>query len=79
MAFRIQDQSMKPTQLQKSVRQGDFISPKLFDATLGDLFEVLDCRGRSGDVNGEYLTYLRFADDTSIEVMTLGSHQHHAQ
>ncbi|CAK1589757.1 unnamed protein product [Parnassius mnemosyne] len=63
MAIRVQNQSTKPIQLQRGVRQGDVISPKLFTAALEDVFKLLDWKGYAINVNGEYITHLRFADD----------------
>ncbi|KAL0871711.1 hypothetical protein ABMA27_004222 [Loxostege sticticalis] len=44
-------------------RQGDVISPKLFTAALEDVFKLLDWSGLGININGEYITHLRFADD----------------
>ncbi|CAK1600454.1 unnamed protein product [Parnassius mnemosyne] len=63
MAIRVQNQSTKPIQLQRGVRQGDVISPKLFTAALEDVFKLLDWKGYGININGEYITHLRFADD----------------
>ncbi|CAK1580164.1 unnamed protein product [Parnassius mnemosyne] len=38
-------------------------SPKLFTAALEDAFKLLDWKGYGININGEYITHLRFADD----------------
>jgi hypothetical protein len=53
------------------VRQGDVISPKLFTAALEDMFKLLDWRGYGININGEYMTHLRFADDIVVMAETL--------
>ncbi|CAH2208700.1 jg18087, partial [Pararge aegeria aegeria] len=52
----------------RRVRQGDVISPKLFTAALEDVFKRLDRNELGININDEYITQLRFADD----VDTLG-------
>ncbi|XP_052737833.1 putative uncharacterized transposon-derived protein F52C9.6 isoform X1 [Bicyclus anynana] len=71
MSVRIQDQTTRPIQLQRGVRQGDVISPKLFTAALEDVFKLLDWDGLGININGEYITQLRFADDVVIMAQTL--------
>ncbi|CAG4942909.1 unnamed protein product [Parnassius apollo] len=71
MAIRVQNQSSKPIQLQRGVRQGDVISPKLFTAALEDVFKLLDWKGYGININGEYITHLRFADDIVIMAESL--------
>ena len=53
----------KKIPIKKGVRQGDTISPKLFTATLEDIFRNLEWDNKGINVNGEYLSNLRFADD----------------
>lgn len=36
-----EDHSSKPIQIERGVRQGDIISPKLFNQTLEDIFKKL--------------------------------------
>ena len=49
--------------IEKGVRQGDTISPKLFTACLESIFRKMDWEGKGININGEYLNHLRFADD----------------
>ena len=49
--------------INRGVRQGDPISPKLFTATLEDMFRKLNWENRGIMVDGELLSHLRFADD----------------
>jgi hypothetical protein len=49
--------------IQRGVRQGDTISPKLFNAGLEEVFRRLAWDGRGVNINGEKLNNLRFADD----------------
>ena len=52
--------------IEKGVRQGDTISPKLFTASLESIFRKTDWEEMGINVDGEYLTNLRFADDITI-------------
>ncbi|CAG4942862.1 unnamed protein product [Parnassius apollo] len=71
MAFEVQNQSSKPIQLQRDVRLGDFISPKLFTAALEDVFKLLDWKEYGIDINGEYITHLLFSDDILLMAESL--------
>ena len=53
----------EPFKLQKGVRQGDCISPKLFTACLEQVFRKLDWEERGIKIDGEAFNNLRFADD----------------
>ncbi|MBF2449421.1 reverse transcriptase family protein [Listeria seeligeri] len=66
MTVQIQDQRTRPIRLHRGVRQGDVISPKLFTNAMEDVFKTLDWIGRGVNVNGEYISHLRFADDMVI-------------
>ncbi|KAI8420370.1 hypothetical protein MSG28_008887 [Choristoneura fumiferana] len=71
MSVRLHDQSTKPIPLQRGVRQGDVIAPKLFTVALEDAFKVLDWKGRGININGGYFTRLRFADDIVVMAETM--------
>lgn len=49
--------------IEKGVRQGDTISPKLFTAVLEEIFRKLNWEKKGININGEKLNNLRFADD----------------
>ena len=46
--------------IKRGVRQGDAISPKLFTATLENIFRRLNWENKGVKIDGEFL---RFADD----------------
>ena len=50
----------------RGVKQGDPMSPKLFTAALEEAFRNIDWSDKGILVDGEYLNYLRFADDILI-------------
>ncbi|KAG1665093.1 Transmembrane protease serine 2 [Nymphon striatum] len=52
--------------LEKGVRQGDSISPKLFTAFLENVFRGLNWTSNGIPINGDRLTNLRFADDVVL-------------
>ena len=53
--------------IERGVRQGDPISPKLFTSLLEDIFQELDWESKYGiKLNGFRLTNLRFADDVVL-------------
>ena len=52
-----------PINLRRGVRQGDTIPPKIFTATLEDIFKILEWGAKGVNINGEQLNNLRFADD----------------
>lgn len=49
--------------LNKGVRQGDPISPKLFTAAIEKVFKQLNWDEKGMKIDGAYLSHLRFADD----------------
>ena len=52
-----------PIQIKRGVRQGDCISPLLFNAALQLVFDELDWQNKGVNVDGKKLSHLRFADD----------------
>ncbi|WP_419894688.1 reverse transcriptase domain-containing protein, partial [Proteus faecis] len=71
ISVRGQEQSTKAIPLQRGVRQGDVISSKLFTAALKDDFKLLEWKGCGININGEYITHLRFADDIVVMAESL--------
>jgi hypothetical protein len=71
MFVQVQNQETKPVPLHRGVRQGDVISPKLFTNAMEDMFKTLNWKGRGININGEYISHLRFADDIVIMAETL--------
>ena len=57
------DRDSEIFRIERGVRQGDTISPKLFNAALEQVFRQLDWENAGIVVNGERLNHLRFADD----------------
>ena len=49
--------------INRGVRQGETISPKLFTATLESIFRRLIWENKGVKVDGEFLSNLHFADD----------------
>ena len=52
--------------IDRGVRQGDTMSPKMFTAAMEDIFRKLPLDERGFNVDGEKLTDLRFADDVAL-------------
>ncbi|NNK28772.1 MAG: reverse transcriptase family protein, partial [Flavobacteriaceae bacterium] len=52
--------------IKKGVRQGDTISPKLFTASLEEIFKHIDWENKGIKIQGENLNHLKFADDIVI-------------
>jgi len=53
-------------QVERGVRQGDTISPKLFNAVLQLVFNKIDFKAKGININGRKLNHLRFADDIAL-------------
>ena len=60
----------QPIFIKRGVRQGDTISPKLFIAALENIFRGLNWERKGININGSYLSHLRFADDIVILAKT---------
>ena len=52
-------------QNKKRSKTGDTISPNIFKAAMEDIFRKLDLE-QKGNIDGEWLTNLRFADDVAL-------------
>jgi hypothetical protein len=52
--------------IQRGVRQGDPLSPKLFTAVLEEVFKKMEWMNYGMRINGVQLTHLRFADDIVV-------------
>lgn len=62
----------KTFKIERGIRQGDTISPKLFTATLEYAFKSLNWDNIGIKVDGEYLNHLRFADDIVLMADNIG-------
>ncbi|KAJ2938173.1 hypothetical protein O0L34_g18513 [Tuta absoluta] len=56
----------KDIKIERGVRQGDPLSPKLFIAVLENIFKKLNWSQKGIRINGHLLNHLRFADDIVI-------------
>ena len=52
-------------EVRRGVRQGDTLSPNMFNSGLEQAFKSLDWQDKGININGERLNHLRFADDIS--------------
>ncbi|GBP08998.1 Putative uncharacterized transposon-derived protein F52C9.6 [Eumeta japonica] len=59
-----------PFKIQKSVKQGDPLSPKLFSAVLEMTFKSFEWQNLCLNIDGRTLTHLRFADDIVLFAKT---------
>lgn len=59
----------------KGVRKGDVIYPKLFTNAMEDAYKLLEWKGSSSsiiiNINSEYITHNRFADDIVVMAESL--------
>ena len=60
------DKESNKFQIQKGVRQGDTLSPILFNDGLEQVFRMLKWDNKGISINGDKLNHLRFADDTVL-------------
>lgn len=61
--------------IERGIRQGDTMSPKLFTAVLEHALKQLNWQNKGINIDGEYLHHLRFADDVVITTDNLGEAQ----
>ena len=66
MLIRAQEQCTEAISVKRGVRHRDVISPKLYTATLEDTLKQLEWKGLCININGEYITHLRFADEVVV-------------
>jgi len=57
------DKCGPPFPIERGVKQGDPLSPNLFNCILQEVFKNLDWEGKGIKIHGNHLTNLRFADD----------------
>lgn len=65
-AMVITDIEGEKFEIRKGVRQGDPLSSILFNIALEEVFRKLDWEGRGLNINGSWLSNLRFADDVVV-------------
>ena len=66
----------EPFAIERGVRQGDPISPKLFNAVIGEIFKKADL-DNGINIDGERLQNLRFADDVVLVTKTTKEMEEH--
>ena len=65
--IHIENDVSKAIQIERGVRQGDTISPKMFTAAMEEIFKKLNLQDRGIKIVGEKLIDLqRFADDVTL-------------
>ena len=64
--IHIDNDISKAFRIERGVRQGDTLSPKMFTAAVEDIFQKANLEERGININGEMLTDLRFADDVAL-------------
>ena len=60
----------------RGLRQGDPISPKLFTATIQNLFKNAQLEEKGINIDGEKLSNLRFADDVALTTEDVRDMEH---
>ncbi|KAG7301234.1 hypothetical protein JYU34_014132 [Plutella xylostella] len=64
------DQSGPKFNIEKGVKQGDSISPKLFNSVLEHIFKKCNWQKKGININGKYMSNIRFADDIALFAST---------
>ena len=64
--IHIDKDTSKPIKINRGIRQGDTVSPKIFTAAMEGVFQSMDIKDKGINIDGEYLTDLRFADDVAL-------------
>ena len=65
--IHLENDVSKPIHINRGVRQGETISPKIFTAAIEEeVFKKLNLEKKGINVDGEWLTDLRFADDVAL-------------
>ncbi len=65
------DKKGEEFKIEKGIRQGEPLSPNLFNSVLENIFRNMDWEGKGIRVDGEYLNNLRFADDVVVITKSL--------
>jgi hypothetical protein len=68
--FRVNADQKVEVKIARGVRQGDPVSPVLFNAALEGVIRKLDWANRGIKIDGRYLSNLRFADDIALTAET---------
>ena len=64
--IHIENDVSRTIYIERGVRQGDTISPKIFTTAMEDIFKKLNLQERGLNVDGESLTDIRFADYVAL-------------
>lgn len=64
--IHIEKDVSKEVKIERGVRQGDTLSPKIFTAALEEVFKKSNLEEKGINIDGEQLTDLRFADDVAL-------------
>ncbi|XP_072024905.1 uncharacterized protein [Amphiura filiformis] len=64
--MRIDNDISKQVRIERGVRQGDALSPKLFTTALEEVFKKSNLKGNGINIDLEMQTDLRFADDVAL-------------
>ena len=72
----IDSQDSEEIPILRGVKQGDPISPKLFTATIQEVFKNAQLEEKGINIEGEKLSNLRFADDVALTTEDLRDMEH---